>query len=274
MLSAFNRMAFQVNLPFETRRVALDLMEVIIRWEVYRKQEATEASASGNAPGSRVGQMYSTPISHKRSYDKMDSDSPLGAASESSGTPKKELPSKVASGPILKEQAEMIMNLLIRFPISLYEINSTITSQHISTIYASQAVNTPIITTEYLSKRALALIRIVFQTDIWPNLDIRVSHIERALMSKENNSSYNLICTALELLSIFLHTMKKEQVLKIFINLQKAIFSACTCTNGRVVRAMHSLLCKLMSIFPPSCSNMTISPKSGASVKVSSMCVV
>ena len=87
-------------------------------------------------------------------------------------------------------------------------------------------------------------------------------------MAKESASTYNSVCMALELLIIFLQTMKEEAVLKIFCGLQKAIAITCTCTNSRVVRTLHQLLTKLMAIFPPSCSSTTISPKSGLPVKV------
>ncbi len=266
MMNTINRMVLTNNVPAEMRRIALDLLEVIIRWEVYRKQEASEHAVIENTPGSRVGQVFLTPISHKRSYDKMENDSPMGAARELGGTPKKELLSKVASGHILKEQAEMIMNILIRFPIILCESNSEIITSNTNAIYASQTSSVPIFSPDYLIKRAQELIKIVFQTDIWPNLDIRNSSIEKALSSKEINS----INAALDLLSIFLQTMKKEMMLKVFIGLQKSIYTVCQNTHPHVSRPIYNLLCKLMSIFPPSCSNMTISPKSGATVKVSS----
>ena len=133
------------------------------------------------------------------------------------------------------------------------------------------------ITADYLVNRCFGLIKIALQLDIWPNTEIRYMLIERALaMCKENHglnsvNAYHCVCMAIELLIIFLQTMKKEKVLNIFVNIQKAISITCTCTHSKVVRTMHQLLSKLMAIFPPSCAGSTISPKSGAPVKVSDL---
>ena len=70
--------------------------------------------------------------------------------------------------------------------------------------------------------------------------------------------NYANICTALELLTYLLTILKKETILSSMKPLQRGISACMTCTNTKVIRCVHGLLSKLMSIFPtePASSNV------------------
>ena len=54
------------------------------------------------------------------------------------------------------------------------------------------------------------------------------------------------------------HLQRKEVILSSFKPLQRGIAACMTCPNSKVIRSVHSLLSRLMSIFPtePATSNV------------------
>ena len=62
--------------------------------------------------------------------------------------------------------------------------------------------------------------------------------------------NYGNICTGLEVLSFLLTVLQSPAILSSFKPLQRGIAACMTCGNTKVLRAVHSLLSRLMSIFP------------------------
>ncbi|KAF6723640.1 Transformation/transcription domain-associated protein [Oryzias melastigma] len=79
-------------------------------------------------------------------------------------------------------------------------------------------------------------------------------------MRSEQPAQANIsnICTGLEILSFLLTVLQSPAILAHFKPLQRGIAACMTCGNTKVLRAVHSLLSRLMSIFPtePSTSNV------------------
>lgn len=65
-----------------------------------------------------------------------------------------------------------------------------------------------------------------------------------------NQVNYGNICTGLEVLSFLLTVLQSPAILSSFKPLQRGIAACMTCGNTKVLRAVHSLLSRLMSIFP------------------------
>lgn len=65
-----------------------------------------------------------------------------------------------------------------------------------------------------------------------------------------NQVNYGNICTGLEVLSFLLTVLQSPAILSSFKPLQRGIAACMTCANTKVLRAVHSLLSRLMSIFP------------------------
>lgn len=82
----------------------------------------------------------------------------------------------------------------------------------------------------------------------WPSTYIVYSF----LISQEQPAQANIsnICTGLEILCFLLTVLQPPAVLAHFKPLQRGIAACMTCGNTKVLRAVHSLLSRLMSIFP------------------------
>ncbi|OTF77702.1 hypothetical protein BLA29_005895, partial [Euroglyphus maynei] len=132
---------------------------------------------------------------------------------------------------------------------------------------------------EFLCRRAYSLLKDALQNEFWPLTDIKLNSLERILMLVANENSPQplpqntviQICLALDLLILFLQTMKRDLAIQMLMPLQRAISTCCTCTNPKIVSTVHNLLTKMMAIVPPSCHSSTISPRCGQPVKVDTL---
>lgn len=70
------------------------------------------------------------------------------------------------------------------------------------------------------------------------------------LQEQPNQVNYGNICTGLEVLNFLLTVLQSPAILSSFKPLQRGIAACMTCGNTKVLRAVHSLLSRLMSIFP------------------------
>lgn len=63
-------------------------------------------------------------------------------------------------------------------------------------------------------------------------------------------SSYFNVCTALDLLAFLLQVLPQQVVLNGFRGLHKGVGMCMTCGNTKVVRFVHGLITKLVTMFP------------------------
>lgn len=70
------------------------------------------------------------------------------------------------------------------------------------------------------------------------------------LQEQPNQVNYGNICTGLEVLSFLLTVLQPPAILSSFKPLQRGVAACMTCGNTKVLRAVHSLLSRLMSLFP------------------------
>lgn len=77
-----------------------------------------------------------------------------------------------------------------------------------------------------------------------------VCHLCSPFQEQPNQVNYGNICTGLEVLSFLLTVLQSPAILSSFKPLQRGIAACMTCGNTKVLRAVHSLLSRLMSIFP------------------------
>lgn len=80
------------------------------------------------------------------------------------------------------------------------------------------------------------------------------------LQEQPAQANFANICTGLEVLSFLLTVLQNPAILSSFKPLQRGISACMTCANTKVLRAVHTLLSRLMSIFPtePSMWNFTV----------------
>ncbi|KAF7489783.1 Transformation/transcription domain-associated protein [Sarcoptes scabiei] len=233
MISSIQRLAFSANGTFDHRKMALDLIEVIIRWEHERISSEQMDRSDDDSSGSEC------------SYDsKQDqqSQSMQSSSKSSAGLQSQETQSNECISTAAQQQQQ--------------QLNS---AQQVaqSNLAASN---------EFLSRRAQSLLKDILQNEFWPLKDIKLTLLERILMTVKDNSSGN-ICQALELIILFLDTMKRDVIIQLLSPLQRAISACCTSTNPKIVSTVHNLLTKLMAIVPPSGLSSTIFPESGQPVR-------
>ncbi|RWS15188.1 transformation/transcription domain-associated protein-like protein [Dinothrombium tinctorium] len=238
MVTSVQRLGFTPNASVEHKKIAVDLAEVIIRWELQRIREEQEQNsnpnqqtnvqmASGSEPGTSVQRVKLPPMT--------------SASTSTLGKPLTTDNNK----PVDKAHADAVVYFLLRMACHVNESGST---------------SGPGSPGELLSRRCVALLKTALKPEIWPNAELRLAWFDKLLLTVESQSpNYGNICTALELLCFLLTILRKEQILSSFKPLQKGIAACMNCSNSKVIRCVHNLLSRLMTQFPtePTTSNVT-----------------
>lgn len=89
-----------------------------------------------------------------------------------------------------------------------------------------------------------------------------------SLQEQPTQANFSNICTGLEILSFLLTVLQSPAILAHFKPLQRGIAACMTCGNTKVLRAVHTLLSRLMSIFPTEPSEWPSGPASGPPPRV------
>lgn len=251
MINSIQRLGFSATATLEYRKLAVELAEVIIKWEVQRIKEEVDGPSSGEEEDlSMYQEMKYTPSGavKRTAPDDFNQDGRKKITTESNdsmqsmpGTSSTVSPQaqKVegATRPIDKNHCDTILNFLMRLACQVNDVNPTA-----GTISPG----------ENLSRRCMSLIKMAMKPEVWPQpCDLKLSWLDKVFASVESaQPNFGNICTALELLTFLLGVMKNDQILATFKPLQRGLSLCVTCTNTRVTRLMHGLLSRLMAIFP------------------------
>ncbi|XP_076154918.1 transformation/transcription domain-associated protein [Alosa pseudoharengus] len=248
MISAMQRLGFTPSVTIEQRKLAVDLAEVVIKWELQRiKDQQPEAEAEAGAsvdtatPG---GSGVKRAASMDSGQDVKRFRTATGAVSavfgRSQSVPGAET---LLTKPVDKQHTDTVVNFLIRIAC---QVNDS------ANVQGSPG--------ELLSRRCVNLMKTALRTDMWPRAELKLQWFDKLLMTVEQPAQANFsnICTGLEILCFLLTVLQPAGVLAHFKPLQRGIAACMTCSNTKVLRAVHSLLSRLMSIFPtePSTSNV------------------
>ena len=294
MISSMQRLGFTQNTTFEHRKLPVDLCEVIIKWELQRIKD--ESDAAGTGGGGVAGIVGDNLASIDAAVDSPAT--PGGSLSGGSsvlGDPKKAktlggVPATaLATKPIEKHHADAIVNFLLRIACQVNE------------------PQTPSMTNqagELLSRRCIALLKTALSADVWPKAELKLSWFDKLLSSAEQpGANFANICTALDVLTFLLSILRKDQILVSFKPLQRGIAACMTSQTTLVVKAggavkpppqpgaggaaagtaaaavaaavaaqasnhqpkviksLHALLSRLMSIFPTESSTSNVASK-------------
>ncbi|GFG36813.1 hypothetical protein Cfor_08647 [Coptotermes formosanus] len=240
MVNSIQRLGFSPTGTIEHRKLAVELSEVIIKWELQRiKDESDAQDVSTIPPGVGVKRpIVDDPNLNSESRKRHASGT--GPNIVPTVTPKVE---PASAEPIERAHADTVLNFLLRLACQVNDANTM--------------VGTP---GEMLSRRCVALLKTALKPDVWPQqCDLKLNWFDKVFASVESGSpNYGNICTALELLTFLLGVMKKEQILASCKPLQRGIAACITSSNSKVIRLVHGLLSRLMSIFPtePTSSNV------------------
>ncbi|OXB82719.1 UNVERIFIED_CONTAM: hypothetical protein H355_000417 [Colinus virginianus] len=240
MVSAMQRLGFTPSVTIEQRKLAVDLAEVVIKWELQRiKDQQPDSDMDPSASGEGAS---STSSAVKRGLS-VDSGQEVkrfrtatGAISAVFGR-SQSLPGADAllSKPIDKQHTDTVVNFLIRIACQVNDNSNTAGSPG-----------------ELLSRRCVNLLKTALRPDMWPKSELKLQWFDKLLMTVEqpNQANFANICTGLEVLSFLLTVLQPPAILSSFKPLQRGVAACMTCGNTKVLRAVHSLLSRLMGIFP------------------------
>lgn len=237
IVSSIQRLGFTATATLEQKRLAVDLCEVAIKWEVQRAREEQTGIGEDEERDNKRGILDSS--------GGPDPKKPKLIGVSMGGTSK----TPEAHRPVEKVHADSIVNYLLRLACQVSDSQAT-------------TGGSP---GEILSRRCVALLKTALKPDIWPNVDLKLASFDKILAGPQgvdsNQPNYVNICTCLELLTFLLSILRKDQILAAFKPLQKSIATCMNCPNSKVIRSVHSLMSRLMSQFPTEPTNSAVASK-------------
>lgn len=266
MINSIQRLGFSATATLEYRKLAVELAEVIIKWELQRIREETEGPAADDDEDSATGAVsaggemkYTSTSAVKRtttddysdSRKKMNLDGSASTESMAPGTSSSSATagttpavpkSEEVSRQIDKVHCDTVVNFLLRLACQVNDATPTAGT---------------ILPGENLSRRCVSLIKMAMKPDVWPEpCDLKLNWLDKVFLSVDTQQpNFGNICTALELMTFLLGVMKKDQISVTFRSMENGLSACVKCTNTRVTRLMHGLLSRLMAIFPTDSHN-------------------
>nr|XP_022907724.1 transformation/transcription domain-associated protein [Onthophagus taurus] len=241
MINSLQRMGFSPTASMEHKRLAVELAEVIIKWELNGiKEEETSQISPIPVPTTKKLDPDSDPQRKKFALN------PIQATSSKSTS------DLDVSKPLDRLHIEMVLNSLMRLACQVNDPPA-----------ANPQTVLGIPPGEMLSRRCVSLLKTALKPELWSYpIEISFAFYDKLLQTLESASpNYANICTGLELLTFLLTVLKKEQILAGFKLLQRRLGACVQSPNSKVIKAMHTLLHKLMSIFPTERTNSNLSCK-------------
>uniref|UniRef100_A0A8C8EIV5 Transformation/transcription domain-associated protein n=1 Tax=Oncorhynchus tshawytscha TaxID=74940 RepID=A0A8C8EIV5_ONCTS len=255
MISAMQRLGFTPSVTIEQRKLAVDLAEVVIKWELQRIKDALPEAEGADPGGSGEGTSAGGTGGVKRGLS-MDSAAgqdvkrfrtATGAVAAVFGrSTSMPVTETLLTKPVEKQHTDTVVNFLIRIACQVND--------------SANVAGSP---GELLSRRCVSLMKTALRPDMWPRAELKLQWFDKLLMTVEQPAQANFsnICTGLEILCFLLTVLQSPAILTHFKPLQRGIAACMTCGNTKVLRAVHSLLSRLMSVFPTEPSTSTVASK-------------
>uniref|UniRef100_UPI00398EA1CE transformation/transcription domain-associated protein n=1 Tax=Pristiophorus japonicus TaxID=55135 RepID=UPI00398EA1CE len=248
MVSAMQRLGFTPSVTIEQRKLAVDLAEVVIKWELQRiKDQQADADPDTNGSGEgtsatngNVKRGLSVDSAQDVKRFRTNAGTVFGRSQSLTGA------DHLLSKPIDKQHTDTVVNFLIRIACQVNDSSNTAGSPG-----------------EMLSRRCVSLLKMALRPDMWPKAELKLQWFDKLLMTVEQPNQANManICTGLEVLSFLLTVLQSSAILSSFKPLQRGIAACMTCGNNKVLRAVHTLLSRLMSVFPTEPSTSSVASK-------------
>ncbi|KAM5151825.1 transformation/transcription domain-associated protein [Mantella aurantiaca] len=250
MVSAMQRLGFTPSVTIEQRKLAVDLAEVVIKWELQRLKDQPDSDMDTNGSG-EGGSSGTGGVKRSMTVDASQEVKRFRTATGGISTVfgrSQSLPGAdaVITKPIEKQHTDTVVNFLIRIACQVNDNSNTAGSPG-----------------ELLSRRCVNLLKTALRNDMWPKSELKLQWFDKLLMTVEQPAQANFanICTGLEVLSFLLTVLQNPAILSSFKPLQRGISACMTCGNTKVLRAVHTLLSRLMSIFPTEPSTSSVASK-------------
>ncbi|KAF7269505.1 transcription-associated protein Nipped-A isoform X2 [Rhynchophorus ferrugineus] len=233
MVSSIKRLGFSPTASLEHRKLAVELGEVIIKWELH-----------GIKDDNFLGDGDSVEIPSRRSLPDDSSEharKKIGLISNTGITPVISNAETGIQEHIDKRHTDNVLNFLLRLACQVNEM----TTQNPT----NPGTSSP---GELLSRRCVILLKNALKPELWPEpVDLKLGFFDEILMCVEaQNANIANICTALELLTFLLTVLTKEQILASFKLLQKGLSACVVSSKNKIIMLMNNLLTKLFCIIP------------------------
>lgn len=212
------------------RKLAIDIAEVIINWELRRIKETAEIEAEEKL--SESGAM-------KRSLQDMLQISikkqAMGENSPSSSSINNE---DISNRSIDYVHCKAVINFLFDLLFMLSEQSTT-------------QMTTVVSPNEVISKHSINLLKKVLKKDVWikEDNDLQLVRLKKVFEEPSKVSSAT-ICNFLEIFIHLLDELSKSKILSIIKTLQPGLAICITSAQTKVLRLMSTFLTKLISLFP------------------------
>uniref|UniRef100_A0AAY5KGU4 Transformation/transcription domain-associated protein n=1 Tax=Esox lucius TaxID=8010 RepID=A0AAY5KGU4_ESOLU len=238
MISAMQRLGFTPSVTIEQRKLAVDLAEVVIKWELQRIKDGSDPGVSGEGTSTAAGGGVKRGLSMDSAagQDVKRFRTVTGAIAALFGR-SQSMPGTetLLTKPVEKQHTDTVVNFLIRIACQVND--------------SANVAGSP---GELLSRRCVGLMKTALRPDMWPRAELKLQWFDKLLMTVEQPAQANFsnICTGLEILCFLLTVLQSPAILAHFKPLQRGIAACMTCGNTKVLRAVHSLLESLLSLFP------------------------
>ena len=249
IVNSIQRLGFNATATIEQKKLAVDLCEIAIKWEVQRVMDENSSNGAESAAADLptigikrppVSDVLIEPARQRARISMADpnvggtvSVATSGAAGSTSanmattvGTPA--TTTTTDNRPLNKVHSDSIVNYLLRLACQVGEAGG-----QPGTASAGPTQG------ELLSRRCVALLKNALKPDIWGNCDLKLLAFDKILDGPQgvNSGAPNFanICTCLDLMSFLLTVLKAEQILPAFKPLQKAIAVCMRSNNSKVI---------------------------------------
>ncbi|XP_045065712.1 transformation/transcription domain-associated protein isoform X4 [Coregonus clupeaformis] len=262
MISAMQRLGFTPSVTIEQRKLAVDLAEVVIKWELQRIKDALPEVEGADPGGSGEGTSAGGTGGVKRGLS-MDS---------AAGQDVKRFRTATGAVAAVTPPSTSVFGRSTSMPVTETLLTKPVEKQHTDTVVnfliriacqVNDSANVAGSPGELLSRRCVSLMKTALRPDMWPRAELKLQWFDKLLMTVEQPAQANFsnICTGLEILCFLLTVLQSPAILTHFKPLQRGIAACMTCGNTKVLRAVHSLLSRLMSVFPTEPSTSTVASK-------------
>jgi transformation/transcription domain-associated protein len=234
MISSFQKVGLSANAQPENRQLAIDLTEVILRWEVQRVRDVEIYNSNDTGP-------Y---LEQKQQLDSLLTKHPDMLKSFD------------------KNVADCLLNFFIRTACPINDPMQQQQQQQQQAQSSQQQMHTS--QSEALSKRCFYLFQMAISNETCPYADIKYDYLDKILTSLEtttsataNNASlpqpnYSSICTCIEMITFLVDSScgSKVKIQNIFRNVQRGLAACLMSNNSRVIKIISVLIQKIMAIIP------------------------
>ncbi|CAH2104885.1 unnamed protein product [Euphydryas editha] len=243
MVAAMQRLGFSATASLEHRRLAVDLAEVALKWDLQRIRDHSPPDTVLSTSPSGAMKRASSDDSGNEARKALNTGWASPQASVSRVEPD-------AAKPLDRQHVDVVVNLLLRLACQVNE--GGVAGGAAAGAAAGGAPGAAGSPGEQLSRRCVLLLRAALKPDVWPHLcEPKLAWLDKVFSTAETNAAACAnACTALELLVFLLGVLRRDQILAALKPLQRGLAACVTSSNAKIVRLTHNLLAKLTALFP------------------------